>query len=475
MAPMRVWITALLAGAVLAVTGCGGSDNASATGGAGAASLAPESASVYASIDTDLDSGQVEQLQDLLAKFPDRQRLLDELRKGLAAEDLSWENDVKPALGDVLDVVVLDLQRSDTVALLQPVDEAKLQALLQKRDPALVSRKVEAWTAVAEDEATLDRFETARADGSLADDAQFRDAMDGLPDEALAKLYVNGAALSAAAGRLGGTSTGANRLQAFAIALGAESDGLRLDGALHADLVDDLASAKPYEPTMLEEAPADSIAFLTGNGYGQVEKSLRDTPGALEKLPTLLGIDVARLTSLFEGEFALWVAPGLPIPEVTLLAEPEDEQRALGAVDGLARMLVKSGDAEQRTLEVDGIQAHQVVVDGVPITWAAVDGRVIVTTRAGAIGDLRESGGHSLADAPAFEQAKEDAKLGDTTFGFLYLDVGKAASLAEGLSALSGDGLPPELSRNLEPLGTFLLNASGEPEDLKLSAFLAIE
>jgi Protein of unknown function (DUF3352) len=475
MAAMRVWIGALLAGAALAVTGCGGGDNASATGGASAASLAPKSASAYASIATDLDSGQVEQLQELLAKFPDRQRLFDELERGLADEKLSWEQDVRPALGDVLDVVVVDLRRPATVALLKPADEAKLQALLQKRDPALVSRKVEGWTAVADDEAALDRFETARSDGSLADDAQFRDAMDGLPDEALAKLYVNGAALSAAAGRLGGTSTGANRLQAFAVALGAESDGLRLDGALHADLVDELSSAKPYEPTMLKEAPADSLAFLSGRGYGQVEKSLRDTPGALESLRKLLGLDAAGLTSLFEGEFALWVAPGLPIPEVTFLSEPEDRQRALGAIDGLARMLVKSGDAEQRTLEVDGVQARQVVTDGIPITWAAVDGRVIVTTRPGAIGDLRESGGHSLADAPAFEQAKEDAKLGDTTFGFLYLDVGKVVSLAEGLSALSGDGLPPELSRNLEPLGAFLLNASGEPEDLKLSAFLAIE
>jgi hypothetical protein len=471
---MRVSIAALLAGAVLAATGCGGSSG-SASGAESAASIVPRSAALYASIDTDLESGQVEQLQDLLAEFPDRQRLLDELERILADENLSWEQDVRPALGDVLDVVDLDLRPSETVALLQPADEARLQALLQKRDPALVSRKLEGWTAVADDEAALDRFETARADGALSDDDRFQDAIDGLPDEALAKLYVNGAAISAAAGRVGGTSTGANRLQAFAVALGAESDGLRLDGALHADLVDELASAKPYEPTMLQQAPADSLAFLTGNGHGQVEKSLRDTPGALERLPTLLGIDAARLTSLFEGEFALWVAPGLPIPEVTFLAQPEDEQRALTAIDGLARMLVRSGDAEQRTLEVDGVQAHQVVVDAVPITWAAVDGRVIVTTRAGAIGDLRESGGHSLADAPAFEQAKEKAKLGDTTFGFLYLDVGRVVSLAEGLSALSGDALPPELSRNLEPLGTFRLNASGEPEDLKLSAFLAIE
>jgi hypothetical protein len=123
---------------------------------------------------------------------------------------------------------------------------------------------------------------------------------------------------------------------------------------------------------------------------------------------------------------------------------------------------------------VDGVQATQVVAEGITITYAAFDGKVIVTTRPGAIADVR-AGGDSLADDSSFQDAKKDADLGDSTFGFLYLDVPELVELVEGYAAVSGTELPPEVKRNLEPLGTFLLQAGGEPEDMKLSAFLAID
>jgi uncharacterized protein DUF3352 len=470
MGSMRVSVAALLAGAVLVVAGCGGGENVAATG-EGAASIAPKSASLYASLDTDLESGQVEQLRELLAKFPDRARLLDQLQKGLAEEDLSWETDVRPALGDTLDVVVLGLDDGDTVALLRPADEKKLQELLDKAEGDPVTQTIEGWTAIAENDAALERFEAARAEGSLADDDRFREALDGLPDEALAKLYVNGDAATEAAERAGGKASGTNRLQAFAAALGAESSGIRLDGALQAELADDLTAAKPYEPTLLDAAPEDALAFVSGHGQGQIERALRDAPGVLDRLRSMLGVDTEALSSLFEGEFALWVGAGAPIPEVTLLAEVEDEQRALAAVDKLAAMVP---DSQRQTAEVDGVQAKQIVVEGLPVTYAAFDGRLILTTRAGAIADVR-GGGDSLADDADFKQARDDAGLGDTTFGLVYLDLDRLVSLVGGFAAVSGEAVPPEVLRNLEPLGTFLVHAGGEPEDLNLSAFLAID
>ena len=125
---MRVYLGAILAGLALAVAGCGGSDSA-ATGGPGGSSIAPQSAAAYLTFNTDLDSDQVNQLEDLLEKFPDRDKLLAEVQKGLADEDLSWENDVKPALGETFDLVLLDFRRSDdVVGILKPADEAKLNA-----------------------------------------------------------------------------------------------------------------------------------------------------------------------------------------------------------------------------------------------------------------------------------------------------------------------------------------------------------
>ena len=197
-------------------------------------------------------------------------------------------------------------------------------------------------------------------------------------------------------------------------------------------------------------------------------------PGVYSQLRQYLGIDADALAGLFEGEFALWVSKGIPIPEVTFLSEAKDGKASLAAVDRLVKLMAASGNAERRTIEVDGVQATQVVADGITITYAAFDGKVIVTTRPGAIADVKE-GGDSLADDSTFQDASKDAHLGDSTFGFLYLDVPELVELVEGYAGLSGESIPPEVSRNLEPLGAFLVQAGGKPEDLKLSAFLAID
>jgi Protein of unknown function (DUF3352) len=472
---MRVYLGAILAGLTLAAAGCGGSDTA-ATGGPGGASIAPKSAVFYATINTDLDSGQVDQLEDLLAKFPDRDKLLAEVEKGLADEQLSWENDVKPALGKTFDLVLLDFRRSDdVVGIVQPADEAKLKALVTKGDEPAVTRKVDAWTLVADSAAALDRFEAASSQGTLEDDGEFNDAMESLPDEALAKLWVDGAAATTAVEEGGGASTGKNRLNAIALALGAESNGLKLEGAVTSQLEDALAGSKPYQSKLLDAAPDGALAFVSGNGYDQVEKTLRET-GSLDRLRKMVGVDLDGVAGLFDGEFALWVGRGAPIPEVTFLAEVEDEAAAMAALDKLTGLIPPRAGAQRRTTEIDGVQAKQVVIEGFPITYATFDGRAIVTTRPGAISDVRGGGGgDSLADDEDFKQAKDDADMGDETFGFVYLNVKELAALVEGFAGVAGEQIPPEVQRNLEPLGAFLFHAGGKPEDLKLSAFLSIE
>jgi hypothetical protein len=271
---MRLFISALVASFALLAAGCGGSDTA-ATGGSGGAEIAPQSAAFYLTLNTDLDSDQVDQLEDLLKKFPDREKLLAEIQKGIAEENLSWETDIKPALGKTFDLVLLDFRRSDdVVGIVKPADEAKLKALVTKGDDPAVTRKVDGWTLVADSEAVLDRFETARSKGTLEDSEEFTTAMDGLPDEALAKLYLDGGAASTALEASGDApSTGKNRLKTVALALGAESSGLKLDGGVTSDLQDDLAAKKPYEAKLLDAAPEGALAFISGNGYGEVDKT----------------------------------------------------------------------------------------------------------------------------------------------------------------------------------------------------------
>ena len=96
-----------------------------------------------------------------------------------------------------MDFAALDLSDEGVgVGLTQTDDRAALEALLAKSDEELVVEELEdGWFAFSDDRASIAAFETAAAKGTLADDAQFSDAMGELPDQALAKLYVNGAGL----------------------------------------------------------------------------------------------------------------------------------------------------------------------------------------------------------------------------------------------------------------------------------------
>src|SRR5947199_7456725 len=122
---MRRTLTGLAGlGAALALlaTACGGASSTSASGGsttAGAA-VTPASAPIYVSIDTDLSSGQWQSVDKLLDKFPGKQKLLTQLQTSFEkSAKVSWENDVKPALGGELDIAVLDFKSSQVVGLTQ--------------------------------------------------------------------------------------------------------------------------------------------------------------------------------------------------------------------------------------------------------------------------------------------------------------------------------------------------------------------
>src|SRR5918995_5035975 len=174
---MRRPATVLACLLALAVIGCGGSDETSATGGDSAAGIAPASAAAYVAVDSDLDSDQWQQAQELLDRFPGKDRLLAELREELGEEDIDWERDIDPALGPETAIVVLDGE-NDVVGLTKPDDRAKLDALLRRLnedgDSDYVLREIDGWTAIADTAEVLDAFERGADAATLADDDRFQ-------------------------------------------------------------------------------------------------------------------------------------------------------------------------------------------------------------------------------------------------------------------------------------------------------------
>src|SRR5262245_14749297 len=185
-------LAAALVTAVLA--GCGQSGKAG-----NAASVVPESAAAYVSVDTSFEGDQWRTLSGLLEKFPGGEGMLEHLLDEATAEaGLEGDADVRAAIGPEVALVVLELPTGPSpptppfVLLTQPEDEDAFAKLFEGEEA--VRAEVRGWEAVARTEADLDRYRDALEAGSLEGSAEFEDAMDDLGD-GLVHAYVNGGAI----------------------------------------------------------------------------------------------------------------------------------------------------------------------------------------------------------------------------------------------------------------------------------------
>ena len=196
MGEMRRALLVLVLLASLAVAGCGGTEATSGSSAAEVAGTIPASAPLVVALETDPESDQWQQADELLSKFPGKQKVLSELRSSAKDEGLDLDQDLLPALGDETYLVFLDFEDDgdNFVALTKPRDKAKLEKLLAESDDPTVTREVDGWTVIAEKEATIDRF---AADGDKLENAEwFQDAQGRVEEGALVTLFANGAPIT---------------------------------------------------------------------------------------------------------------------------------------------------------------------------------------------------------------------------------------------------------------------------------------
>jgi hypothetical protein len=480
MVSMRPALASLLLALTLGLAaGCGGGENVVQTAAAtdGAAQLAPRDSAAYIGVDTDLDSAQWQQLQELLDRFPDGDQLVQKIVDEAGKDGVSWNDDVKPALGPLTAVVLLR-GKAQPVVLVQPEDRAKLDALLAKSDEQQVSTDLEdGWVAIARTQAELDAYREARELGSLDQDATFRTAMEGLPADSLASGFVRGDALDAATalqsnplGITGLSGAGAD-LQSLGFAVEAQDDGLHVVGSVRTGA--DVPDVQSYEPKLLAQVPERTFVALSFHGTADLSEQLSSNQALKSLLPMIeqgIGMKLADVAELIEGEVVVYVRPALGIPEVTLVADAPDGARAMGIVDRLAQGL----KANVETLELDGVTAHAVQAQQVRIAWAAFDGVLLVSTGATAIRDFRADGA-KLVDDEDFEAAMDEVGgLGNETVGLAYVDLSEAVPFVEGLAGLTGERLPDVWRRNLEPLESFAVQGSEDGDAIRFEAFVGV-
>ena len=499
-------ILALLVAALLPVlAGCGSGSDVGA-----AADVVPADVFVYASVDTDFDGDGWAALEEFAARFPGGDNLLQSLAEDVnsAEDDIDFEADVKPALGDEVALVLLDAPEtpqlsspteelyygpSEFVVLLQPDDDAAFQRLLDKSDEPPVTDEVDGWTVVAENQESLDRFREGLDGPRLDSSENFERAMEDLEDGALARVFVNGDELAKTysvdpntAAQLEALIPG-GRMPSFGMTFDVEADSARIDGRAVFDGENPFAT-ESYSADLPEKVPGDVLAYVSFNDLESAFSEYRDVaaeanPDAERQLGQaegLLGLSLEEdVLPLLSGEGAIYVRQGAIIPEVTLVTEIEDdaEAEALATLDKIVTFAANFEPSLRgvKNVEIDGVEAREVpVAPTMSLYYAAFDGLLVVTSSQEGIVALREEG-ERLSDSEAFDDALDAAGVPDETQGFGYVDIKRVAPLFLGFAAVSDAELDPETHGYLEPLESLVFYGEQDDDTAAFTFFVGVE
>ncbi len=209
----RLVATSLALFAILSAGCGGGGDSGSALDSA--LSYLPKDAPFAVAIDTDVDGDQYKALQALIRKFPFGEQVQESLRQQLeqSAGDVNFEDDVKPALGNPFVVGATDAaslsgesSAGNVVAALKVKDRDRFDEIIDKTKVRKIGEESGATLyegdgsvlAVEDDMVVVasDRQQLTaalkRADGDdHLDEETFNEGLDGLPESALARVYVD--------------------------------------------------------------------------------------------------------------------------------------------------------------------------------------------------------------------------------------------------------------------------------------------
>ena len=509
-AQLRFLAAAFAAGFALLAAACGGGDEeaepAASAGGAppASAALVGSDTPVFFALDTDFDSEQWQAAETLIERLSPGQSL-DQALSSLGGEGIDFEQDVKPALGPEVGFAILELPLDGgtppVVFFTKPADPAKLEALISKAEqPPVFQMLDDGWFALAESREHIDQALAAGQAAPLASDQGFAAALAEIPSEAVLRLYLSGAPLTEAfqqgfqqsgAGFTLDSLTGAGTLQSLALALSAEEGGFRLDGVATTEGGPEVTTYAPQLPAV---APAGALLYASFSdlrtGLSRfldvVAEQTPDFAQQLGQVETALGVSVENdLLPLFEGELALYVREGLPIPEVTLLLSPSDPTKGLATLDkialGASSLAGLAGETPPYTVtstNIAGTPAQQVTIGetGFSLYYAQVGDNVVLTSAVSGVADL-VAGSGSLAEDPRYVEATQAAGLPEQTSGFFYLDFERAAALIELATSTLESGsvtVPSEGLETLGALGYLVVHAGGSGSKTTFSGFLGV-
>ncbi|MGE0027160.1 MAG: DUF3352 domain-containing protein [Thermoleophilia bacterium] len=391
-----VLATGALAGATLAVAGCGGSSETGSQAG-DVASYVPANSPFYLEVTTDFEGPQWTQIDDLAKLFPAYPEFRKELEKDLQGQDVNFERDVKPLLGDRAAVAVLNIPDTKGIqgsitstdpesaaagAAAGAADDTQVIGVVdiaQGKEDALTALLVRGGATKAGEHDGVAYYQepgndtvTAVADGALvvanstgqlykaldahqaggdqtlAGQSKFTDALAKLPADVFGQAYIDVGSLIRQAGtdtpQLQQLGLGDYQNAVVAASLAAEPEGARVKGVV---MGAPDTGASSFTPTLDDRAPADAIAYLGfDNLAGSVSTILQQVRASqgedvqkqidafAGQLPQLLGVTTDDLAALTSGEHAIVVTGGRK-PGAALALTVDDGAQAQATLDKL--------------------------------------------------------------------------------------------------------------------------------------------
>ena len=462
----RIALAVLVVGAiVLAASLAGGSDDDS---GDGAVDLVPATALVYAHASVEPGSDQWRYAGEIVQKLPTLRRLrrtaLQSLSRG--GRELDFDTSVRPWIGDEAALALLpDGRRASSLILLRVSDQAGARSFLQGAGRARESRHrgvtVRSYgdlaTAFVDDFLAIGRPVHVRAAidtrgrRSLGDEALFREAVEKLQtDDPLAYGYAPQQGVNRLLRQQGGLVARVGGLlerpglRAAAAGVHAEAGGLR--ASVSSVLIPAAGErATGFEPTLIAQVPAGTIAYLGARGLDSIFDLLAEI-GAAGSVERVLGRElgsVGRRTllnaiePLLGKESALVVTPPASLPVISLVVANTTREEGGEVVVALQPLLSRllrapSGAGQVPTLEprrIAGVEAVTLRVSpALELTYAAFDDKLVVSTSPEGVRRLR-AGGPSLEDNASFAPGLRDFLQRPSSV--VFLDLRRLTALAE--------------------------------------------
>ncbi|HVU78950.1 MAG TPA: hypothetical protein VHC67_15340 [Gaiellaceae bacterium] len=372
-------LAVLVAFAVPALAGCGGKS----TPVNDATELVPADVLAYAVFQP--STGE----QSLEAKAPLVARYANELRSRFGIRH------APVAAQTTIDVARLP---SGTVAFARPDDPKRFSRRL---GPGFVHRTIGGWVVFARSEAPIDAVRHRKR--TLADQPRFHAAVRALPDRPAYWAYAPG-------------------WSAGAVAVGGRTITLEL-------VTDRLLRRNVDTSAVAKRIPSRAVAAFAGAPETVPAGGL----AALRPVARFLTLDLHALVAGLDGPFAAWAAPGAPVPEVTVVAQPRHPARALAAVRKVVGRM--AGTAPGRALDLGPLTVTTALASGQLVT-SDVDAPL-----AGP-GPLRPDG------LPASSE------------WWLYLDAARALPAMRTLAALANTTVPARVDAELRTVRSVLAYAA---------------